>query len=140
MTDGPFCHVRVRISAYEVIEALPTGITRNRLTTLPDPADMAMTGARLQVDRAAHALTFLVAQVNDGYGFLDIAADVLKALLPRWLGSRSPFLVSPRQMDCSHLAAVYLLLAGYKWLPDDLVLDVARCSPNSLARALGVIK
>lgn len=139
-TNGPYCHVRVAISHFEVIEALPTGIARTTLAHNPDPADVAAVGDALEMVRLSHALVWLMKQVNDGYGFLDIAADIVKALLPQRLGSRTPFLIAPRSFDCSQLGAAFLLLAGFEWLPDEIVLDAARCSPNDLARALGVLK
>lgn len=140
-TGGPYAHVRIRIAADEVIEALPSGIARSFIHP-PEPfaSDCAAIGATLDADRLAHALAWLVQQVGEPYGFWDIAADAMKALLPKWLGSRTPFLVSPRQMDCSCLATQFCLLAGYRWLPDALALDATRVSPNDLARALSVIK
>lgn len=139
-TNGPYSHVQVAISAFEVVEALPEGITRSFVHLPPDPADVAAVGGHLQVDRRAHALAWLIQQVGRSYGWADIAADALQALLPPALGSRTPFLIAPSSFDCSDLATRFLLLAGHKWLPDELVMDSSRVSPNSLARALGVLK
>lgn len=139
-TGGPYSHVRVAISSSAVIEALPGGIVRSRALTLVDVADVAPSGAHLQVDRRAYALRWLKRQVGRQYGWLDIAADALGILLPRKIGSSTPFLVAPSAMDCADLAARFLLLAGYKWLPDEIVMAPEKASPNSLARALGVLR
>lgn len=139
-TDGPYCHVQVRVSSYEVVEALAQGVKRDTLAAEPEPADVAHCGETLDEQRLIHAFAWLLAQVGREYSWLDILADGVKMLLPRAMGSRTPFLVAPRRYDCSQLAALFLLLAGYEWLPDALVVDTARCSPNDLARALGVLK
>jgi hypothetical protein len=140
-TDGPFCHVRIRLSADMQIEALArAGVVRSFVQIEPDPADVANIGPTLEADRLAHMLAWLIQQEGQPYGGLAIVADVVKALLPPRLGSRTPFLVAPSRYDCSALACQAVVLAGYKWLPDALATDVTRCSPNDLARALGVLK
>lgn len=140
-TGGPFSHVRVRLNRDEVVEALtPQGIVRTALGDEPDPADVAHIGATLDRAWFQHARVWLLARVGERYSEWDIAADAVKALLPARLGSRTPFLVSPSRMDCSELGARWLIHAGFEWLPDALVDDPARCSPNDLARALGVLK
>lgn len=139
-TGGPYSHCQVRISRYEVVEALGRGVTRSTLAAEPDAADVAAVGGAMAFTDQAHALSWLLNQVDDAYSGWDIAADVVQALLPRALGSRTPFLIAPHAFDCSQLAADFLIEAAYRWLPDDILLDTARCSPNSLARALGVLK
>lgn len=140
-TNGPFCHVRVRFSSDEVVEALANGVTRAFIhPPEPDPADCAATGALLDADGLQHGRAWLLDNLRDSYGWLDIALDALGMLLPPQLGSRTPFLVAPRSLDCSDLAVRFLIHSGYRWLPDDLVDCPERVSPNSLARALGVIK
>jgi hypothetical protein len=140
-TGGPYCHVQVRLSQYEVVEALTRhGVARDTLESEPDPADVAAVGGGLAVERVAHALTWLLAQVGQDYGWLDILGDAVGVLLPRRVGSRTPLLVAPSRYDCSDLAARFLLLAGYEWLPDEIAMDTSRVSPNALARALGVLK
>lgn len=139
-TDGPYCHVRIRISAYEVVEALTSGIARTTLASASDPADVAASGAHLQVNRTAHALAWLLRCVGRQYGWYSIAADALGFLLPKTLGSRTPFLVAPHRFDCSELAVRYLTYAGYCWLPDEMTDTPETVSPNALARALGVLK
>lgn len=141
-TNGVYSHVRIRISADEVVEALPSGIVRRFLQPpLPDATDCAPTGAGLDAARVGTMLVWLVQQVagDDGYSWWDIAADALKALLPPALGSRTPFLIQPSRFDCSALAAVAIVAAGYPLAPA-LIADIARISPNDLARALGVLK
>lgn len=141
-TDGVYSHVRIRISADEVVEALPSGIVRRFIhPPLPDAADCAPTGAGLDAARVGTMLVWLIQQAadDDGYSWWDIAADTLKALLPPALGSRTPFLIQPSRFDCSALAAVAIVAAGYPLAPA-LIADTARISPNSLARALGVLK
>jgi hypothetical protein len=140
LTGGPYAHVQIRLNHYEVVEALSRGVVRDALAAEPDAADVAAVGGGLESARLAHALTWLLAQVGAEYSGWDIAADALKALLPRTLGARTPFLVAPRTFDCSQLAAEFLMQAGYEWLPDAITLDPARVSPNDLARALGVLK
>ena len=140
-TDGFYCHCRVRLSRDEVVEALDwRGIVRAAVGVEPDANDVAHIGLKLERARFIKARGWLLDQVGDGYSEWDIAADAVKALLPHALGSRTPFLVAPAKMDCSELAARWLIHAGYEWLPDELMDDPARCSPNDLARALGVLK
>ena len=140
-TDGLYCHVRVRLSHAEVVEALDwRGVVRDAVGVEPDPSDVAHIGLKLERARFIKARGWLLDQVGDGYSEWDIAADIVKALLPRRLGSRTPFLVAPAKMDCSELGCRFLIHAGYEWLPDELMDDPARCSPNDLARALGVLK
>jgi hypothetical protein len=140
-THGPYCHVRVRITQDSVIEALGSrGVVRSYLIGEPDAADTARCGGGLEVDRLAHALTWLEAQIGDGYDWLAIADDALGVILPRGLGARTPFLVAPSRLDCSSLAAKFLIRAGYEWLPDAVLDAPERCSPNDLARALGVLQ
>ena len=138
-TDGPYCHVQIRISHFEVIEALGRGICRDTLASEPDPADVARVGGSLPLERMATAMNWLLNQVNDRYGVFDIVADALQLALPKALGSRTPFLVAPSSYDCSHLAATFISGTGYP-LPLDLIADLPRVSPNALARALGVLK
>jgi len=140
-TGGPYCHCRVRLSHDEVVEALDwRGIVRNAVGVEPDPVDVAHIGLQLERTRFVKARGWLLARVGEKYSGWDIAADAVKALLPRALGSRTPFMVAPAQMDCSELGARFLIHAGYEWLPDELMDDPARCSPNDLARALAVLK
>lgn len=138
-TDGPYSHVQIRISHFEVIEALGRGICRDTLAQEPDPADVAKVGGTLPLERLATAMQWLLDQVGDTYSLLDIAADGLQLALPKALGSRTPFLIAPSSYDCSHLAGTFIVSAGYP-LPPALIADLPRVSPNALARALGVLK
>jgi hypothetical protein len=147
-TDGPYCHVRVAISHFEVVEALGRGVRRTTVDGALDTADVVPlrralggrnTSSSWMSKRQQQAFTWLEAQVGDAYGVWDIAGDALQLLAPRWLGSRTPFLVAPRSFDCSHLAATFAAGAGVA-LPLDVLADLPRVSPNSLARALGVLK
>lgn len=140
-TQGAYSHVRIVISAYEVIEALPRGISRGVYDPAAiDAADVARTGRTLNPQRQTHAILTLARLIGHGYGWLDDLYDGLGVLLPRALRSRTPFLISPRRYNCSGLAATFLNEAGYQWLPDAMVLDPRAVSPNALARALSVIK
>lgn len=139
-TGGPFCHMQVAISSTMVVEALERGVVQSFIQVPPSPADVASIGRGLDGVRLSHARTWALAQVGHEYGWLDIAADVLGALLPMRWGSRTPFLVSPSRVDCSDLAVRFAVLAGYMWLPDEMAMTPQTASPNSIARALGVIK
>ena len=139
-TGGPYCHVQVAISSTSVVEALSRGVVESFIQVPPPPGDVASIGRGLEGVRLAHARTWALAQVGHSYGWLDIAADVVKAILPMRWGSRTPFLVAPSRVDCSDLAVRFAVLAGYMWLPDALVMAPQTSSPNSLARALGVLK
>jgi hypothetical protein len=127
------------------IEALTRGVSR---VTFPLYADVTPervpTFARIAGDmeplRIAHGLAWLSRQVGARYGWADIAADALKALLPHTLGARTPFLIAPSAFDCSDLCTRYLLTAGYEWLPDEAIAAPERQSPNDLARLLNVLK
>lgn len=140
-TGGLYCHVRIVVSAYEVIEALPQGISRGVYTAATlDLADVALTGHTLNPQRQTHALKTLAGLIGQGYGWLDDVYDGLGVLLPRALRSRTPFLISPRRYNCSGLAATFLNESGYQWLPDEMLLDPRAVSPNDLARALNILK
>lgn len=147
-TDGPYCHVRVAISSMEVVEALGRGVCRTALASAPDVADVVPLARALggktsrgtwMSQRQRAAMDWLVAQVGDAYSGWDIVADTLQLLLPRALGSRTPFLVAPSAYDCSHLAATFAAGCGVA-LPLDTLADLPRVSPNGLARILGVLK
>jgi hypothetical protein len=160
-TQGPFAHCgvveRVEVSPGDgaiqltTIEALSrSGVTRQTfpllLTALqaegasPRALTFAHCAAQMEPHRVAYALAWAGRQVGAPYGWLDIAADVLKALLPHALGSRTPFLVSPSAFDCSALCVTYLLVAGYEWLPDAAVAAPEQQSPNDIGRLLGILK
>ncbi len=135
-TWGPFSHCEVALSATESVGALSTaGVVRH---PLPPPASVARVGATLAPERRDAMLHWLEGRVGTPYSTADIVADAVRALLPRWLGARTPFLVTPARYDCSELVALALLVAGVA-LPPPLVEDVHRCSPNDLAHALGVL-
>lgn len=134
-TGGPYCHVEIDLGDGSSIGALSQGIVRR---PLPAPTAVAPVGtplAQRDPQRFALAVAWLAGQVGRRYSWLDIAGDALKALLPARLGSTTPFLVLPSAYDCSALAATFLVLAGEE-LPPALVTDLARVSPNDLARAL----
>ncbi len=135
-TAGPYCHVQVRVAADAVIEARARGVTRSALAAPPPEEDVAHIGWTLEGARLAHALTWLRRQVGQRYDWLAVLADGVKTALPAALGSRAPFLVAPSRLDCSELAARFLTLAGYMWLPDEQMMTPQRVSPNDLARAL----
>lgn len=155
-THGPFSHTgvveRVEVSPGDgalritTIEALSRGVTRVTFPLYPSDIGTARIPTYVRIAqhmeplRIAHGLGWTGRQVGKRYGWLDIAADVVKAALPRRLGSRTPFLVSPSSFDCSALVAKYLLAAGYEWLPDEAIAAPERVSPNDIARMLGVIK
>lgn len=139
-TGGPYCHCQVAISSTSVVEALSRGVVESFIQVPPAPSDVASIGRGLDGVRLAHARSWLLAQVGHQYGWLDIAADVLGALLPKRLGSRTPFLVLPSHMDCSCLAARFLAHAGYLPLPDAMFDYPDTVTPNGLARATGVLK
>lgn len=140
-TDGLYCHVRVRLSKTEVIEAVSwQGVQRNPLAGEPRASDVAHVGVAIDRARFLRARGWLVKRVGAKYSGWDILADIVKAVLPSWLGVKTPFLVMPSRYDCSELACRFLIHAGCERLPDDLIDDPQRCSPNDLARALGVLK
>lgn len=155
-TGGPFVHCgvveRVEVSPGDgallitTIEALTRGVSRVTFPLYPDvtPARVptfARIAGGMEPLRIAHGLGYLGRQVGrTRYNWAAIAADALKALLPRTLGSRTPFLIMPSALDCSQLCTEYLLTAGYEWLPDEAIASPERVSPNDVARLLGVIK
>lgn len=149
-TSGPYCHVRivsetdgVADGEAQVVEALARSGVHHAYLTPPYPnhtRDVARIGALLAPERRAFAVGWLLRQVGDAYSFWDIAADAVCALLPARWGSRTPLLVAPSAMDCSALAALFLLVAGYEWPSDALIASPERMSPNDLARLLGLVK
>lgn len=139
-TGGPFAHCQVAISSTSVVEALSRGVVESFIQVPPNPADVASIGRSLDGVRLAHARSWLLAQVGHEYSGWDIAADVLLTFLPKRLGSRTPFLVAPSQMDCADLAVRFAVLAGYMWLPDALAMTPQTSNPNAIARAVGVLK
>ena len=153
-TGGPYVHCGVvetvetpsdlpGVVALTTIEALTRGVTRCQVSYTPGGSHRAYriipTAMALDMERAAWALGWLARQVGARYGWLDIAADGLRALLPRALGSRTPFLVAPSTMDCSELVTRWLLVAGYEWPSDAAIAAPERQSPNDLARMLNVL-
>ena len=141
-TGGPFCHVQVAISSTSVVEAIERGVVESFIQVPPNPGDVASIGRGLDGVRLSHARTWLLGEVErrTRYSALDIAADVLLTFLPRRLGSRTPFLVAPSTLDCAELAVRFAVLAGYMWLPDEMAMTPQTASPNSIARALGILK
>src|SRR6185437_13330223 len=73
MTNGPYSHVQIRISRYEIVEALATGVERDALTAEPAAADVAAVGAALEPERREHAQTWLLATVGAEYSGWAIA-------------------------------------------------------------------
>ncbi|MBF6588915.1 MAG: hypothetical protein IVW57_00105 [Ktedonobacterales bacterium] len=132
VTNGPYTHSAIVTGPQEMVEAAGHGVRRVPLRT--DYAAILATGATLEPARLAYALGFLSRRVGSGYGFLDLAADAVKAILP---GTRTPFLVQPSRYDCSHLCTLALIVAGAQWLPDAFYTAPQLVSPNDLAHALG---
>lgn len=133
-TAGPFCHVEVDLGDGTSIGALSRGITRH---TVPTPDAIGQASHGLDEARIPAARIWLFSEVRQHYGWWDIAADIAQALLPQRLGSCTPFLVMPSQLDCSALAATFLTIAGFA-LPAHMIADLHRVSPNDLARVLCV--
>lgn len=133
-THGPYVHVECAISATESIGAVGRGIVRH---TAPAPAVVIPTGVTLAQHFITDGLNWLEQQVGDRYGWLDILADSVKAVLP---ATPTPFLIAPRAYDCSHLAAVFLAVGGYPKLPAQWYTLAPTVSPNDLARFFHVIK
>lgn len=131
--DSGFCHVAVAVSATAMVEAVGRGICQSPLRT---PDAVATTGAWLRGAGLQRGLAFLASEVGKRYGWLDILGDAVGVLLP----VRTPVLIAPSQFDCSALATEFLLTAGWAALPLKLALDPHRVSPNTLARALGILK
>lgn len=137
-THGPFVHVECCVSPTQSVGALTSGIA---LHDIPDGYTLIPAGAALRAGdayRVARALRWLARQQHDAYGWDAILAEVPEALLPRWLGSRTPFLVMPHTFDCSELALRFLMRAGFDAIPDDLYDCPERCSPNDIARMFGI--
>lgn len=114
------------------VGALGGGVTRHPLP-ITDTLAVVPVSTRLGEHGRFVALDWLAAQLGAPYSFLDIAADALGFVLPKALGSRTPFLVAPRSYDCSELAVRFLQHALVPWLPDAMIDDPARVSPNDLA-------
>lgn len=140
-TGGPFCHVQVAISSTSVVEAIERGVVESFIQIAPPAADVASIGRGLEGARLAHARGWALDQVDKTqYSGWDIAIDALLTLLPKRLGSRTPFLVAPSTLDCAELCVRFCVLAGFMWLPNAMAMTPQTSSPNALARALGVLK
>lgn len=128
---------RVEVVSGMVVSIAALGVRRGIVRhNAPLPAyRVAHTGARLTPSGCAAGLGFLARRVGSRYGVLDIAADVVRALLPKRWADGAPFLVAPSTLDCSHLATDFLIEAGYA-LPDAFLLAPQTVSPNSLLRTL----
>lgn len=133
-TRGPFTHVEVDVGGGQSIGALSAGVTRHVISTGRRTPDVAPTSVKCLPDRLPMALDWLAQQVKQPYGWWDIADDGLSLALPH-----GPFVVVSRHYDCSDLSARFLWVAGYP-LPADLIDAPQLVSPNSLARALGILK
>lgn len=119
------------------IGALAGGMTRHALSVSPHLV-LVPSSATLSDTGRVRGLDWLEAQVGRPYSYWNILADFVGFVLPRALGSRTPFLVSPASYDCSSLATLFLIHALATWLPDALVDDPARVSPNQLAAVCGL--
>lgn len=132
-TDDTLTHVEIVVAVSpdgtraETIGALAQGIVRH---ALPAGAILVATGARCLPERLPAMLTWLGAQVGERYGWDDIASQALT-----WLDRNGPYVAARHAMDCSHLAALALTIAGYP-LPPDLIVNAALVTPASLYRAV----
>lgn len=129
-TGGPYVHVEVDIGGGESVGALTVGVQRHRV---PTGAVVAATAFRTDPARLNGAVAWVVAQAGDRYGWMDLADDVVRLAVPG-----APVLAWRRHYDCSDLASKFLWMAGYPLPPE--MLDGATVSPNSLARAVGLLK
>lgn len=131
-TKGPFSHVCVEIRQGLIIEA-----RWPKIVLTDDYGTPAQTYTpQLDAQKLDSALDWLYDKVGNPYSVLDIAANVITFFFPH-----APFLYTPIDYDCSHLATVFLLQAGYQFSPtfptDRRSLSLV--SPNDMARQFGLI-
>lgn len=137
-TGGPWVHIECCTTASESVGALTKGITRH---AIPGGFTCIPTGALIDAAHLSEALAYLDRKAGRcRYGWLSILADVPRALLPRVFGSRTPFLIAPRQFDCSQLAVDFCCHAGILGLPDEFYDSAATQSPNDVARHFSSIR
>ena len=108
-THSPWVHVGVVIEHGLMLSARSDGV---RIESLPGGATMAATGAQLPA--CDDALSWLLQQAGNAYGFGDILNQCvtwLNAHTPPWL--ELPTLSFARHKDCSHLALDFLRIGGY---------------------------
>ncbi len=131
-TRGPYDHVCVDIGNGHVIEAKWPEVSvdilgsPSKIFTPLLPSEHVETGMR-----------WLETTVGDKYDLLDIAANIFSFMLPT-----TKIIHAPTAFICSELTAYYLYYAGYTFpagfFPDERSMSLV--TPNSLARAVGVLK
>lgn len=131
VTNGPYVHVEIDVGMEQSVGALTTGISLHSIPVGNRVVVVSMDG-KLDKKRTLKAALWLRRCVRNGnYGFTDTVMALFAKL-------RFAFRISVSgRMDCSHLAANFLELAGYDFPPGWL--DTAAVSPNDIARTLGVL-
>lgn len=131
-TASPWVHVGVVIEHGLMLSARSDGV---RIEPLPGGATIATTGAQLTA--SDDALTWLLQQAGNAYGFGDILNQLitwLNAHTPGWLSwLELPTLDFARHLDCSHLALDFLRIGGY---PFNAAAHIATLQPENVTPGL----
>lgn len=131
-TGRPYVHVGIEMGDGSEMQALARGVVRTKLQSAASPADIYPTSHYVNSQRMRPALDWLAGQVGDEYAFAEIADDAL----PSWWR----ILLKPkRAFTCSSLAAQFLLEAGLVGTLGELADTPELATPNSLARACGLL-
>lgn len=134
LTKGPYSHIAVLAAPEQIIEATGRGLV---VSPLGQPSAFITTGRQLSPlgnQEAIGLLRRLVTQ-HSPYSYWDILADLWTIVMPATV-VHTPMLVAKSQFDCSALATLFLIRAGFSNLPDTFYLDPHHVSPNDLARTL----
>jgi hypothetical protein len=127
-TNGPFCHVSVDLGDGTDVSAMHDGV---KVRPLPDPAAFRRLSLP-QGSRVEEGVKYMLSELGNGYGFIDIVNQVLRVL-------HSPIFLSARdQYDCSDLVARYVLVTGGLDL-GEMGEEPHMVTPNDLARVAGLI-
>lgn len=129
---GRFVHVGIALSDGTMVDATQAGVTRHKLLA-PDAVFPLDRAPGLSIERVNEGLAWLQGQVGDAYGYLDDLADAL----PSWW---RVVLTDTRAYSCSHLCAQFLIECGLAGMLGEMAATPQRVTPNSLARACGLIK
>ena len=132
-TGGPYYHCAIALSAKEVIEAMPHGISVDPAPTNPDVFTVIDITPYTSAANIERGLAWAVAQKGKEYGTLDIVYQAIKFLAPN-----NPFqFCIAGHMDCSDFACRYLWEAGVT-LPASY-LDAYTVTPNDIGRAFNLV-
>lgn len=135
-TYGPYVHCSIVSDENSMIESV--GLTGVRKSIIRNPNMIMALNNNISSEQINDGIRFLSRRIGSSYGVFDIAADVVKTILPKNI-SGTPLLISPSAFSCSTLATLFLMVIGYKPIPDSWYLSPHTVSPNEIFRVMSKI-